>query len=315
MDLFLEDSVYFGMSMSITRCTILATAALAASAWAQPAPPPPAPPSAPVEFEVASIKPSQDSGGPQVHVGIQVDGAQVHLKVVSIRDCIRTAYRLKDYQISGPDWMGASRFDIDAKLPANAPRDQVPEMLQALLSTSFQLKSHRESKEFPVYALVKIGESKLKESPVDPADAGADPAKDAVQVSASGSRAGVNISLGRGSYFNFANNKLEARKITLQLFSDMLARFSDRPVVDMTGLMGRYDLDLDVTPEDYRSMLIRSAINAGVNLPPEALRLLEGSNGESLHAALRMVGLKLEARKAPLDVLVVDHLAKAPIDN
>jgi uncharacterized protein (TIGR03435 family) len=98
-------------------------------------------------------------------------------------------------------------------------------------------------------------------------------------------------------------------------FAELLGRFEDKPVVDQTGLTGSYDFDLEFTPEDYMAMLIRSAIAAGVTLPPEALRALSGSSGDSLLNALDRLGLKLENRKAPLEVLVIDHIEKAPTDN
>jgi uncharacterized protein (TIGR03435 family) len=97
--------------------------------------------------------------------------------------------------------------------------------------------------------------------------------------------------------------------------ADFLSRFVDRPVVDMTNLQAAYDLDLTISPEDYQGMLIRSAITAGVALPPEAQRLAMTEIGDSLATALQSVGLRLEARKAPLDVMVVDHMEHAPTDN
>jgi uncharacterized protein (TIGR03435 family) len=102
----------------------------------------------------------------------------------------------------------------------------------------------------------------------------------------------------------------------MAVFCANLERFSDRPIVDMSGLTGQYDFALDLTPEDYRSMLMRAAISAGVNLPPAALRLLDGSSsGVELSDALQQVGLKLEPRKAPLDVLVIDDALKTPTAN
>ena len=97
--------------------------------------------------------------------------------------------------------------------------------------------------------------------------------------------------------------------------ADSFGRFVERPVVDMTELKGTYDLTLEFTPEDYRALLIRMALSAGVNLPPEALRLLEGASDESLFKGLQTVGLKLESRKAPLEVLVIDSATKTPIEN
>jgi uncharacterized protein (TIGR03435 family) len=97
--------------------------------------------------------------------------------------------------------------------------------------------------------------------------------------------------------------------------ADSLARFADRPVVDMTELTGTYDLTLEFTPEDYRVLLIRSALAAGVVLPPEVMKFLEGASDESLFKGLQSVGLKLESRKAPLEVLVVDSASKTPAEN
>ena len=98
-------------------------------------------------------------------------------------------------------------------------------------------------------------------------------------------------------------------------FCDTLARFMDKPVVDMTELKGTYDITLNFTPEDYTAMLIRSAISAGVALPPQALKALEYSSGDSLASGLQLVGLKLDSRKAPLPVLVVDKIEKTPTAN
>jgi uncharacterized protein (TIGR03435 family) len=97
--------------------------------------------------------------------------------------------------------------------------------------------------------------------------------------------------------------------------ADSLARFVDRPTVDMTNLKGNYDFTLKFTPEDFRAIMIRSAIAAGVQLPAEAMRALEGVSGDSLFTALQTLGLKLEPRKAPLEVLVIDHTEKAPSEN
>jgi uncharacterized protein (TIGR03435 family) len=248
-------------------------------------------------------------------VGVHVDGAQVSITYFSLKDYIRVAYQIKDYQVLGPDWITSERFDIAAKIPAGASRDQVPDMLKALLEERFKMKTHMDSKEFPVYALIAAkGGFKLKETPAEAEAEGAGAAPP-VNVTASGSQRGVSVNLGRGSYFAFADNKLEAKKMTMAAFSDTLARFMDRPVVDMTELKGNYDITLNFTQEDYTAMLIRSAIAAGVVLPPQALRALEFGSGDSLASALQLVGLKLDARKAPLPVLIVDKIEKTPTAN
>jgi uncharacterized protein (TIGR03435 family) len=249
-------------------------------------------------------------------VGVQIDAAQVHCEYLSLKDYIRFAYNVKDYQIvGGPDWLGSQRYDIAAKIPAGAPRDQIREMMQSLLSSRFGLQLHRGSKEFPVYALTvaKTG-LKLKETAPD-AESDGESGKPAVNVTATGGRGGTSVNLGNGSYFTFADNKFEARKLTMTSLAETLARFMDRPVVDQTELKGNYDLKLELAPEDYRAMLIRSALVAGVQLPPEALRALDGVSDASLFAGLQAVGLKLEARKAPLEVLIIDHALQTPTEN
>jgi uncharacterized protein (TIGR03435 family) len=280
---------------------------LAASSFAQPAARP--------EFEVASIRPSAPLGQGQVDFGLHIDGAQVRCVSWSMRDYAGLAYKIKATLISGPDWTASERFDVSATLPAGSQPSQLPEMFQSLLADRFQLKLHKEKKEFPVYALI-IGKAplKLKETP-----AASETAKDeptgTVNVAAIGSSAGVGVNLGHGSSYSFANNRFEAKRLTMADFASNLERFTDRQIVDMTGLAGHYDFAIDFTPEDYRAMLVRAAINAGVNLPPQALTALDGSSAGALPDALQQLGLKLEARKAPLDVLVIDDALKTPTAN
>jgi uncharacterized protein (TIGR03435 family) len=264
------------------------------------------------QFEVASIRPSASPGAYQMSVGIHIDGAQVSCNSFNLKDYIAAAYKVKIYQIQGPDFIGGERFDIHATLPPGATQDQVPDMLKALLADRFGMKFHRETKDFPVYGLVIAkGGLKMKESAPDPEDTGSI----AKSVTATGGRGGVHLDYGHGSFFTMADNKFTARKLPMSSFAEVLARFEDKPVVDMTGLKGSYDFDLVFTPEDYTAMLIRSAIAAGVTMPPEALRMLSGSSGDSLLDSLATLGLKLEARKAPLEVLVIDHIEKAPTEN
>jgi uncharacterized protein (TIGR03435 family) len=147
--------------------------------------------------------------------------------------------------------------------------------------------------------------------PPDPDEA----TRRAVDVTASGGAAGVTLNFGHGSSFALAAGKFDIQKLRMEDFAEALTRFADRPVIDMTNSPGRYTFTVEMTPEDYRAILIRSAVNAGVTLPPEALRGLEGFSGESTFMALQTVGLKLESRKAPLPVVIIDSIAKNPTDN
>jgi uncharacterized protein (TIGR03435 family) len=261
-------------------------------------------------FEVASVKPSPPDAPDQVKIGVHLDGARFSADYLSLLDYIRIAYDTKLYRISAPEWVATARYDISASVPPGVKRDQFPEMLRALLEERFHLRVHHESREFPVYGLVLAKGATLKESPAEDT-----PASAPLNVTGGGSERGVSIVLGPGSYFSFADNKLDAKKVNLTWFSDTLSRFLDKPVVNMTGLNGTYDIHADLTPEDYRSMLIQSAVNSGVTLPPQVLRSVEPVSGSAVSSELQAAGLKLESRKAPLDVIVVDHVDKNPTEN
>src|SRR6516225_7968752 len=125
-------------------------------------------------FEVASIRPST---GPRqaVAAGGRVDGAQFRIAGLTIRDYISMAYAVKLNQISAPDWITTDRFDISATLPEGSQQAQVPDMIQSLLEERFQLKFHREKKDFPVYGLqVAAGGLKMREDSPDPESEQAD---------------------------------------------------------------------------------------------------------------------------------------------
>lgn len=275
---------------------------LSAGAFAQPGP----------RFEVASIRPSADQGTQNVSVGLSISGSQVRIGYMSLKDHVGIAYGVRIDQVAGPDWIAQTRFDIAAKLPDDASTEDVDEMLQALLAERFELKVHREQKEFSVYALTTIeGGATPQPLPEDP-DA---PPPNAFSVAATGSGAGVNLDMGGGATFTLASNRLEIRKMPMDVVADLLTRFMDRPVLDVTGLKGRFDFTLDLAPEDYTAMMIRSALGAGVQLPPQALRLLDNASPDPLSAPLRKYGLTFAARRMPLNVIVVDSALRTPTEN
>jgi uncharacterized protein (TIGR03435 family) len=268
-----------------------------------------------LQFEVASIRPAPPMDA-SVKIGMHIDGAQVRFTFLSVKDCMRIAWEVKDYQVVGPDWLGSDRWDITAKLPEGTKSDQVPEMLQNLLVDRFKITFHRDKKEFAVYALeAGKGGLKMKETAPDPATDNAPP-KSNVNISAQGSAAGVFVDLGQGSYYTFADSKLVGHKLTTERIADILSRYMDKPVVDMTGAPPNtnYDVSFEITPDDYRTMLIRAGMRAGVSLPPEVMRLAEAPT-DSLFAAMEATGLRLEPRKAPQDVMVIDHADKTPTEN
>lgn len=270
-------------------------------------------PAGKVEFEVASVRAAPPvAAQTEVSVGIHVDGAQARIASFTIKDLVAMAYGMKAYQVAGPDWTGTDHFNLSAKMPEGSTSAQLPQMLQALLVDRFELKFHREKRDLQVYALV-IGKTplKLKEVPSDPDEDG----PLAADVVVSGSGAGVSVNAGHGSSYTFANNKFDGKKLSMDLLAYMLQRYMDRPVVNQTGLKGKYDVTLEVTEEDYRAMLIRGALSEGLVLPAQVLKMMDGNTPTSLMDSLQRVGLKLESRKAPLDFIVLDQARKTPTDN
>ncbi len=260
-----------------------------------------------LEFEVASIKPSAPQPMGQMRIGMSTDAGMLRYSNVSLRDCIRLAYRVKEFQVEGPDWINNTRFDIVAKLPAGSTEDQVPEMLQALLTERFKLTFHRETKEHAIFALVAgKGGAKLKPAEVsvgDGASAGRGPGKSAPP------RNGMMVQVDDGGAH------LKAPSATLANLAEMLSRFSERPVVDMTEIKGQYDFDLVFSPDALRGMGGMHGPGGPGHAPSEAPADAPGEKAGSIYDSVQRYGLKMEPRKAPMEVLLLDHIEKAPTEN
>lgn len=291
-----------------------------------------------LSFEVATIKPSAPMNpsliaAGKLRVGMKVEAGRVDIGFFSLADLIRTAYRVKAYQVSGPDWISGQRFDILAKMPEAATKEQVPEMLQALLAERFKLTIHRESKDHSIYALVVgKGGPKLKESVPEPEPSASEKEKPGMvfgqgdsQVRMSGNPGSGNMVVSNAqtgtTRISMVNGgmHMEASKMSMPNFAEMISRFVDRPVVDMTELKGNYQVALDLSMEDIRSV----AKAAGASIPGMAPAADPGKvpadaasdPGGSIFSTVQQLGLKLDARKAPLDTMVVDHLEKSPTEN
>jgi uncharacterized protein (TIGR03435 family) len=108
--------------------------------------------------------------------------------------------------------------------------------------------------------------------------------------------------------------RLELTRMNAAGMVESLSRFVDRPIVDMTNLPGRYDLTLDVGMEDVINLARAAGMNIPVRAPADAARASEPSSS-SIFAAIRPYGLKLEPRKAPIELLVIDHVERIPTEN
>ncbi len=229
-------------------------------------------------FDAASIKPTP----PDVQgTTMRGDRGRIVYNGATLRNCIINAYELRDYQLSGPEWINSARFDIVATLPPNADRSQAPQMLQTLLKERFKLEVHRETREFSVYALT-VGKNgpKFRES--------------------ASTEDGSSTKSGRGH--------MEAQRIKMSGLAASLSYWAGRPVVDMTGLNGRYDLTLDFVPDPALSM-------KGTFAEKEAERTDRPEGPSIFTAVMEQLGLRLEPRKAPIEVLVVDRMERTPTEN
>jgi uncharacterized protein (TIGR03435 family) len=286
----------------------------------------------PVAFEVASVKKAEPlsvnaamSG--KMNLGMTIDNAMVNIKSMSISELMRVAYKVKAYQVSGPDWLNAERFTITAKMPAGATRDQVPGMIQALLADRFKLEFHRTTTEQSVYALVVMKSGlKLQESaPDEPAQAASGgPAAPLAAAPTDGSAQDrVKVSSETGGMVSTATPngttkmvprengmRVEATRMNAAGMVDMLGRFVERPVIDMTDLKGRYDFSLDVGLEDILALGRAAGMMIPIQAPPSS-----APGTSAVFTAIQQYGLKLEPRKAPIEMLVIDRVEKTPTEN
>jgi uncharacterized protein (TIGR03435 family) len=261
-------------------------------------------------FEVASIRPSPDGAPAPGAAGVHITKEQVHFAYLSLRDYLSIAYSVPIQRIAAPEWVNSTRFDIGATFPGGATPEQFPQMMQSMLRDRFKLQAHMESKDSPVFTL-EVASSGFKLSAV-PDDTSADAP---FSVTSSGGPDGVTADLGQGASLVFNNKQFEARKVTMRILVETLSRFMDRPILDLTKLEGRYNIAFTMAQEDYMPMLVRSAVNAGITLPPQAMAMLDAPSIGSVESGLKSLGLVLEAKRAPLDLLVVDSIEKAPTAN
>jgi uncharacterized protein (TIGR03435 family) len=283
-------------------------------------------------FDVATIRPAPPldqakvmSG--QFRVGMSVDGNRVDIRFFSLSDLIRTAYKVKQFQISGPDWMSTDRWEVQAKMPDGATKDDVPEMLQALLVERFKLQIHRDSKEQSVYGLiVGKGGPKLKPSPADAPVAEDAPKVPSNQLSFNQDSKGVMVKTGEGatrmSPGPGGTMHIETDKMSMEKFAEMLSGFVDRPVVDQTELKGNYQVALDISMDDLRNVARKAGMAVPMGGAPGgaaaaggAAPLASDPSGPTLFNAVQQLGLKLEPKKTPVETIVVDHLEKTPTEN
>ena len=260
------------------------------------------------EFEVAAIRPADQPLSGEFVLGLNAKGVQVRIAWASLMDLVNMAYGVKRYQISGPSWLGTDHFYVDAKIPDGFTTRHVPAMLQRLLDTRFAMKSHWEKRERPVYTLGLSGATPNLTEVAAPENQLSFPIGNI-----NGARAVIDF--GDGGTFTFGDNRLEARKLHLDQFTEWFSNFMDRPVINSTGLTGYYDFQLKLTPRDFQTMWLWAvAAGSGADVSPAALGV-DALALESLPNALKNLGFKLERGKGLIDVIVVDAVERKPTAN
>ena len=299
-----------------------------------------------LSFDAASVRPSPAPDMAVMIAGLQagkrpnwvrIDGTRATFNYESLNDLIAYAYKMKRYEISGPEWLVTDRFDIAARLPDGATKDDVPEMLRALLAERFKLATHREMSEQPVLALlVGKGGPKLKEStetpeaidenaPLQPGETKMDTPSGPIRLmkNADGS---TTYNMGARGTFTLKfdgetrSMHMEASTITMKGFVMMMTTLGagqGRQIVDMTGLTGMYQAAVDFSVMDLQSSLSAQ----GIDIPrrpgggSSGTEATDPEGGATVSAALEKLGLRLEKSRAKVDRLVVGHVEKSPTEN
>lgn len=244
------------------------------------------------------------SGGPRTS-----DPGRVHYSAISLKSVLRNAYDVQGFQIDGPGWLPAETFAVDAIMPPDTTREQFRAMLRNLLAERFKLAVHRETRELPIYALaVARNGPKLKESADVPYDSSPPPPPSGPPKPGPDGFPPATEVAGHRGIFNAVSPVgdrycLICQQQSMQDLASELASRYQRPVEDETGLTARYDFAVTFTPDEYWWR------KAG---PVQA----ETEPFPDFFAAIQaQLGLKLDSKKGPAEVVVVDHAEKTPTGN
>jgi uncharacterized protein (TIGR03435 family) len=259
------------------------------------------------KFEVAAIRPSpprtsvQSARGCNGGPGTSNPGRWTCNE--SLSNLIRSAYQLKGYQFTFPDWMVIDSFEIEATIPAGTAKEQMPLMIRNLLAERFKLAAHLDKKEMQIYDMTAGKDGpKFKEWVDEPPLADADRPRPGV-----GPRSvDIRIPSNADAVLSFGAEGRKARKSkeTMDAFAAWLSSSLDRPVIDATGLTGTYKIMLDYVMEQ------QYAPGRGPADPPPL-----AAGPTLLKAVESQLGLDLKSKKGMIDVLVIDHIEKTPTEN
>ena len=279
-------------------------------------------PSAPA-FEVASVKANRSGAPLQILPTVQ-PGGRVFAINLPLRELIQAAYGLRDNQLVLASPLAEARFDLEARAGDGATPEQAAAMLRALLIERFNLKTHRETRQLPVYRLERINATRLGTqirpsgpecAPLTvPGGPAAPPPPPPPPPSLAGSRLGPRED-GASCPSMFFPGTWSIRSMNMRAFALALERLVRRAVVEGTGLTGEFDIDLAYAPESFEVPFAGNVVGGTVGGPEGFGPGAPQRTGPSVFTALRdQLGLMLEAGRAPVDVLVVDEV-RQPKEN
>jgi uncharacterized protein (TIGR03435 family) len=263
-------------------------------------------------FEVASIKPAppiapgqmmmvRSRGGPGTN-----DPELFTCENYRLKSIVSRAYDIPEYRITAPDWMDSAMFNVSARIPKGANKEQFLKMLQNLLAERFQMKMHFDKKEMPLYELsVMKGGPKFKEAVVEPPKPEQDkPRAGGMQRDAEGYPV-----LGGGTTMAIMNNhaRTQGKNEPIAWLVSQLSFQLHAPVTDVTGLAAKYDIVLSWVFDDNRA--------AGANGSTPLAGASEPAGPTLEQAVQSQLGLKLEKKKGPVDIVVVDSAERTPTEN
>jgi uncharacterized protein (TIGR03435 family) len=258
-------------------------------------------------FEVATVKSIKDRAGRR-RVGMDGgpgtnDPVRWNAENMSLANLVNVAYDLPYYRVSGAPWTTEDRFDIVAKVPPGATKDDLRLMLQHLLAERFRLKVHREDKEMQIYELVVA-----KGGPKMPRSGTGEAAEEFHSPPRTGNDGYPALPKGRSMLAVIGGRaRMQWVQLTVAEFADRLANQLSRPVVDMTSLDGKYDFVVSWSA---------SATRAGASIGDAGIPSPGDDSGPTLQMAVQeQLGLRLNAKKGPVEIIVIDSADRSPAEN
>jgi uncharacterized protein (TIGR03435 family) len=260
------------------------------------------PVASPLSFDAVSVRPVLWTADRDCSAGIagSKDPGRFRCPTITLKELLQKGYSVYSFQLEGPSWLDAKPpafFYVEATMPTDTTKAQLGEMLQTMLSERFKLAAHTETRELPIYSLVvgkggpHMKESLEMETTADDSSPPQPGPKDSYGM--------PTFQLDHPAIFMIQGpaTRLIVKQQTIGQFVNWLTAPLGRKVIDATGLTAKYDFTLTFANEG-------SVPQADVGGPPDVRVALQ-----------EQLGLRLESGKGPVDVIVVDHIEKAPTEN